>query len=124
MSRSLVLFLCLAGFSVLSAALAVDRFYLKKDYFVYANVPCDTTLYSCFIGDGDSAPQFYMEVQKKAYAIPPCDARGGTCGTLACAESENDCSVTYCSSDAGDSCYGPVIPATASTTASTSTPAL
>ena len=108
MSRSLLLFLCLAGLSLVSAALAVDRFYVNRDYFVYANVPCDTTLYSCFIGDGDSAPEFYMEIQKKAYEIPPCDALRGTCGALECAPGEQDCSVTYCSPDTESGCYGPV----------------
>lgn len=92
--------------SIASSLVAFYVFFLTRDYWVYANVPCDPSQYSCFIGDGEAAPQFYKIIEKKAYAIPPCDAWAGECYLLACSltDNENVCIETYCSPDSGDSC--------------------
>ncbi len=102
----LVLFTIFA-LSAVSAALAFNRYYVDRDYWVYAEVDCDPALHSCFIGDGETTPNFYEHMQRKAYAIPACDGWKDECKVLTCAPVESDelCSIAYCSTDAGDQCY-------------------
>ena|SRR3989338_3823607 len=97
LTRSFIIFI-LAG-SVISASLAFYRFYVEKDYIVYANVPCDTALHSCFVGDGENTPDFYYEVNKKAFLIPSCDGWRGECSTLSCQDSEEGCLETFCEAE-------------------------
>ncbi len=96
--------------SLCSAYLAINKYYLEKDYFVYANVSCQPTESSCFIGDGENTPLFYKSIAKKAYRIPACDGWKNECPELACETEDEDCTITYCDHELDEgSCYGPIL---------------
>jgi hypothetical protein len=104
-ARAIIL-LVLIG-SVVSAGLAYKKFALDRDYFVYANVPCDPAAHSCFVGDGDDTPSFYEKVSKKAYLIPACDGWAGQCPVLSCSPSDGmNCAEEFCSTGGADACSG------------------
>ncbi len=95
--------------SVLSIALAFNKYYIERDYFVYANVACQPDFNSCFIGDGENAPSFYKTIAKKAYLIPACDAWQDECTALSCDAPNEECIATYCDPDSGETpCHGPL----------------
>jgi hypothetical protein len=94
--------------SLVSVGVAFDKFYIARDYFIFANVSCDSTLHSCFVGDGDSAPKHYEKVSRKANTIPTCNGWADQCPELTCAQNDSSCTVEYCQLDTGDTCYGPV----------------
>lgn len=112
-SRALIL-LILVG-ALVSAGLALKKFGLDRDYFVYANVTCDPVVNSCFVGDGEDTPDFYSEIAKKAYLIPTCDGWADQCPELFCSPSDGDgCTQTFCEVGGEDTCSGD-IPATDAT---------
>lgn len=94
--------------SLVSAGVAFYKFYITRDYLVFANVTCDSTLNSCFIGDGDSTPRYYETISKKANTIPVCNGWLDQCLELYCTQGDPNCIVEYCQSDTEDTCYGPV----------------
>lgn len=103
-----ILILTIILASLVSAGVAFYKFYIIRDYLVFANVSCDSTSHSCFVGDGDSAPQYYEKVSKKANAIPICNGWLNQCPELSCTQGDSSCTIEYCQSDTGDTCYGPV----------------
>lgn len=104
--KLIILFVVLA--SLVSSSVAFYKFYIVRDYLVFANVSCDSTLHSCFVGDGDSAPQYYEKISKKANTIPVCNGWLNQCQELSCTQGDSSCTIEYCQSDTGDTCYGPV----------------
>lgn len=93
--------------SFISASVAFYKFYIVRDYIVLANVPCDSTLHSCFVGDGDNTPQSYEEISKVANTIPACNGWQDQCPELTCDQGSFGCTITYCQLGTGDSCSGP-----------------
>lgn len=94
--------------SLLSAGMAFYKFYIVRDYFVFANVTCDSTLNSCFVGDGDNIPRYYKKISKVANTIQICNGWQDQCPELSCEQGDPNCTVEYCQHDTGDICYGPV----------------
>ena len=94
--------------SLISTTVAVLRFYIIHDYIVFADVHCDPAIHSCFVGDGQTTPDYYSEVRVPAYLIPHCDGWKGECKELTCKEiAPNLCSQTYCAEGGNRPCHGP-----------------
>lgn len=106
MRASKILILLILVGSLLSAGLAAKKFALDRDYPVEANVPCDPTIHSCFVGDGDTNPAFYESIRKKAYLIPACDGWADQCPVLSCSPSDGEgCTETFCEEGGDTPCY-------------------
>lgn len=101
MSSRTILCLILLG-SVVTALIAVVQLYVNRDYYVLANIACDPTKASCFVGDGIDAPDFYSTIEKKAHDIPACDGWNDACPQLSCGPGDADCSEIFCE---GEECY-------------------
>lgn len=78
---------------------------IKKDYLVFAEIPCDISTQSCFIRDCNQDYErcthddklIYTIIQKKAYRIPKCDPYLGECDhILKCKKGEPDCKIITC----------------------------
>jgi hypothetical protein len=102
MRRTLISVIFIA--SLLSILMAINHFYIQRNYYIYAQVPCDPYTHSCFIGDGEGSTRFYKEIQKMAYAIPACDGWKEACPPLRCEPGEQLCSETYCTSGGDVAC--------------------
>ena len=98
----------LVAVSVLSAGVALWKFGLMRDYIVYANVPCDPALDSCFVGDGENTPELYKSIEKPAYAVPHCNGWADECPILSCRAFEDGCYETLCDPAEEEGCYGPL----------------
>jgi|GEM_PF-2548559 len=88
------LWLLFAGF-LISGGAAFYQFLIAENYIVFANVVCDPTQYSCFVGDGETTPMYYKEVARPASNIPSC-VWSGECAVDSCWEGEPLCEETYC----------------------------
>lgn len=93
--------------SVVSISVSFYKFYIARDYLIFSNVSCDSTLHSCFVGDSDATSQYYEKVSKIANTIPVCNGWLNQCPELSCTQGGPSCTVEYCSPDTGDTCYGP-----------------
>jgi hypothetical protein len=94
-------------------ALVVNRIFIKHDYLISYEIPCDPETEDCFVytcdpevdtecdpTEGDS---YYKIVEKKAYNAIMCSEEDYEC--LSCAESEENCTVTFCdASDENNTC--------------------
>lgn len=88
-----------------------NRFYLTKDYPLQVFTACDSTKYSCFVADADSAdPTFqnepYAKVEISASAAPHC-LDEHTCTDFTCTGVHGACIVKYCSDatlETGETC--------------------
>jgi len=94
--------------SVVSIGVSFYKFYIARDYLIFANISCDPALHSCFAGDGNGAPQYYEKISRMANTIPECNGWLNQCPELTCAQGDSNCTIEYCSTDTGDTCYGPV----------------
>lgn len=82
--------------SILSVLAAVNHYYIQRNYFIYAEVPCDPFIGSCFIGEGTGMMEFYKQIQKIARLVPVCDGWNEVCPPLRCTPNEPLCEETYC----------------------------
>ena len=96
--------------SLVSAGMAFFTLYVARDYLVFANVSCDPTQHSCFVGDGENTPRYYEEVTRRANTIPACNGWFDQCQELNCADGDSSCTVQYCEQGGEDACYGPIAP--------------
>ena len=88
-----------------AAAGSFYNFYILRNYMIFAAVPCDSALHSCFIGDGVVTPTLYQKVYKKAYLVPACDAWAGKCPELDCTTGNGvGCVTEYCPQDSAEDC--------------------
>jgi len=86
------------------------RYYIAKDYSIYAFTACDPAQHSCFQADPDTAdPTFqsgyYAKVEMEAVYAPAC-LDEHTCENFSC-DNIASCKITYCSSDTiepGETC--------------------
>src|SRR5689334_21394813 len=101
--RVSVSWLVLIALIFIATALSAVHYFIQRDYLVVANVTCDPQLYSCFVGDGEDLPEFYMTVSKPASQIPACNAWKDECSELSC-NGETGCEETYCLPDSEDTC--------------------
>lgn len=102
LNRLLISFLILA--SLVSAALAFDKFYIRRDYIVMANIDCDPSQNSCFVGDGEDTPDYYAELSRPAYSISVCNGWADQCAPLTCDDGNPQCSIEYCTPGGDDQC--------------------
>ncbi len=91
--------------AALTVAMAFNKYYIQRDYLVFANVSCDPGQHSCFIGDGESTPDYYSMIFKRAYLIPPCDAWADECAELTCLPSDSyGCTHQFCDPASDENC--------------------
>lgn len=101
--RAFLIFLIVVG-AVVSSGLAWKRFYVDRNYYIYAQVPCDPLVNSCFIGEGTGASQYYKKIQKLAYLVPACNGWNEACPPLKCEPNEPQCKETYCTPEEDTPC--------------------
>lgn len=98
------LWLVLAGF-IIAAIAAFSHFIIFKNYIVFANVVCNPSEHSCFIGDGETTPVYFKEIARPAYSIPICAWRG-ECAIEDCMTKDLTCIEMYCTEDSEIACSG------------------
>ncbi len=96
-------------FSIIFIVIAISfcKYFVLKDYYIKAEVECNPQQENCFIAQCDpvsdsECPEnlserisYYKIVEKKAFAIPLCDANSPDCLPFVCQEKEN-CKETFC----------------------------
>jgi hypothetical protein len=84
---------------LLSITMSFIRFIILQDYIVFAKIPCDPKLESCFIEECDTLDPRCDQIQgvnvfkiiyKSANMIPPIDS---------CSENERECEIVLCSEE-------------------------
>lgn len=108
-----LLIIFLAIIFTLSLGAKYYKFNVSQDYYISAEVACDTETESCFVWDCDIEDEEcdqtpYKYIWKHATEVPYCDPLLEDCPDLTCNEDEDDCEITYCSSETlGDEefCY-------------------
>ena len=86
------------------------KVFIRHDYLVDIEVPCDPNLEYCFIGECDSESDNtcinnsynYKIIETKAYSAIPC--ADGDFDCLSCKESEENCEMIDCDPEIGDTC--------------------
>ena len=96
---------------LLSIAASYDRYMVKRDYIIEAQVDCDPMMESCFVQKCDPESQdvttmctgnpkedttYYKNIRKNAMNISLCNPQNADCKPMVCAEGETDCSYTLC----------------------------
>ena len=95
-------FTIIAVAAVLVAALSIQRFFIRHDYFVSYDAPCDPSRYSCFVACADEActeASYYLEVRRHAADLQKlCGPLITDCPAAArCVPSvDRNCTVSYC----------------------------
>lgn len=91
------------------------KVFIKHDYLVDIEIPCDPNLEYCFVGECDSLSDDtcidnsynYKIVEKKAYSAMKC--LDGDFECLSCKGDEINCSNIDCDPDTGDICTKSVL---------------
>lgn len=91
------------------------KIFVKHDYLVDIEVPCDSSLEYCFVGECDSLSDDtcidnsynYKTIEKKAYSAMICADEDWDC--LICKENENNCKIIGCDPEIGDICTESVL---------------
>lgn len=105
-SRYLLLAVCLAFFLVL--VFSYYNIFIKNDYIVTKQIPCDPNTYSCFVSDCESndstcdTTTTYMKIQV------PSKYAGSDYDALSCAENSFFCKIITCQAstvEAGEKCF-------------------
>ena len=86
------------------------KVFIKHDYLVDIEIPCDPNVEYCFIGECDSESDNtcidnsynYKIVEKKAYSAMLC--ADGDLNCLLCKESEVNCEIINCDSEITNNC--------------------
>ena len=92
------------GASFFSAAIAVVSLGFAHNYTLIANVACDPSSESCFMGDGENTPETYKVIEMKASDAPRCDGWEGECEPLSCDPNTAECIELQCP-EGDESCY-------------------
>lgn len=90
-------------FFLLSASAKYYKYFVAEDYYVSAEISCDTETEACFVWDCDPEDEDcdqtpYKYIWKHASNIPKCDPRIDACDELQCGTDE-DCEVLFCSEE-------------------------
>jgi hypothetical protein len=83
------------------------KYFLDKNYPVYAEVPCDPVVDVCFVYRCDSETEectgvveddtsYYKKVERSAESFPLCDPNDEACAVTVCDHDDIDCAVTFC----------------------------
>lgn len=92
------------------------KYFLDKDYSVYAEVPCDPVTEVCFVYHCDTEVEectgvieedtsYYKKIERSAESFPLCDPNEEGCVVSVCAENDSKCTVTFCDpSDSESEC--------------------
>ena len=86
------------------------KVFIKHNYLVDIEVPCNPSLEYCFIGEFDSESDdtcidnsySYKLIEKKAYSAMTCTEEDWDC--LACKKNDIDCEIIDCDPENGDTC--------------------
>ncbi|OGI22497.1 MAG: hypothetical protein A2808_03285 [Candidatus Moranbacteria bacterium RIFCSPHIGHO2_01_FULL_55_24] len=101
------IFLLLIIIFAVSVFYAFLKFFVFRDYMIYAQTECDPSLESCFIytcdpateectGDPEEDTWYYNLITKNAQNIAVCDPSAEECEELSCAPGEIGCEVAFC----------------------------
>lgn len=94
--------------SVLLVTFSVySKYFLDREYPIFAEVPCDPVAEVCFVyhcdfetdectGAVEEDTSYYKKVERKAASFPLCDPNDETCVVTSCATDEVECAVTLC----------------------------
>ena len=85
------------------------KYFLDKDYPVYAEVPCDPVTEVCFVYHCDSETDectgvaeedttYYKKIERSAASFPSCDPNEEACTATSCDGNDVGCIVTFCDS--------------------------
>lgn len=94
----------IVGASIVSAAFSVVSLGVFHNYTLIANIDCDPSSESCFIGDGENTPETYKIVEIYASDVPACNGWEGECKPLSCDPSSAECIELQCEEGVED-CY-------------------
>jgi len=87
--------------------LCYERYFIDRDYLVFAEAPCNPLEEVCFVyhcdveteecsGIPEEDISYYKKVQKQAKSLPLCDPGEGSCIIDHCDERDISCFVTFC----------------------------
>lgn len=114
----------LAPLCVLAIAGSVYRFFVTEDYIVEYETNCDPQDSQCFIGTDTATGEqyFYSLARKHATDLRrQCGVNITDCDLASvCEEGDEDCSITFCTPDAGTCSYQSVLRTQTSTSADSS----
>jgi hypothetical protein len=105
MTRRNVIFVSLLLiFITFSIAAKYYKFAVAQDFYVSAELSCDTETESCFVWDCDLEDEEcdqtpYKYIWKYAANVPQCNPLSEDCDELTCEADEEDCEIIYCSED-------------------------
>lgn len=91
----------------LVVAISFTRFFVAKEYLIFADIDCDPTVEHCFVyecdpeteectGDPEEDTWYYKKMTKKAANVILCDPNDARCVAQTCFEEEEDCTYRYC----------------------------
>lgn len=98
----------------LSMGITFCRYYILRDYIIYAEVACDPNKEKCFVRhctEDDLDPcdflhvkytRYYKIVRKIASHIPLCNQNIEQCPPLTCQPSEENCEIITCTEGYND----------------------
>ncbi len=92
-------------FFIFSIATKYYKYLVLQDYYISAEVSCDTETESCFVWDCDLTDEDcdqtpYKYIWKYAKNIPTCTIENlDSCPELTCQPNEDDCEYIFCSAD-------------------------
>ncbi|MGB3072838.1 MAG: hypothetical protein WBB68_01100 [Candidatus Moraniibacteriota bacterium] len=92
---------------LLLGGVCYQKYFIQRDYSVYAEAPCNPLIETCFVHicdsnveecTGDPAEDifYYRGVEKRANQFPNCDPSSQDCVIAQCGEDEVSCSITSC----------------------------
>ncbi len=103
-SKDLLWFIAIILVLVIIAT--AHRTFVRKDYFVTTEIPCEAETERCFQftsvceeGTNDCVPEAstYKVIRMKAYTLyGMCGSIVAECALTGCAEGDSDCSLMYC----------------------------
>ena len=105
-SKYLLLAICLVG--LLFVIFNYYNFFIKNDYIVTKQIPCDPKIDSCFVSDCQSNDSTcdptttYMKIEV------PSKYAGSDYNSLSCAKNDPSCNIITCQDDTletGEKCF-------------------
>lgn len=104
---------------LLLTLLVYKKYFIDKEYLIYAEIPCDPATEICFVYHCDPGEEectgipeedttYYKKIERGAAFFPTCDPNEESCAISSCEKDSSDCVVTVCDvSDAEVECSSP-----------------
>lgn len=89
-----VFLLIISVFIIVSIAVSWNQYYVKRDFKVYAKIPCEAASESCFVEEcetsdprcNEGGTMKYKVLFKPAKEIPPLSCNDDNCEIIMCSE--------------------------------------